>query len=177
MFPQALAEPQLPTAPLAVQHPISGWALGPANRIGSERESRTGIVLGCVLAQGNDEIHVLGDGIRAEPAHLHDGFMLKEGEGPRDNDSASQQRPAVAACKEAAQVLDHLKALKESARQSQFHYLAIASGTSINNPHDTAADDDLPGRAEDGLHQPQEANRAPGCNPRPGSRNKAIGRD
>src|SRR5208283_469360 len=113
-------------------------------------------VVGRPAAQRDDEIHVLGDGIGAEPAHLHYSLMLEEGESSRDNHGPSQPRPAVPSRKEAAQVFHNLKALQGSCRESQFNYLAVSSRTSIDDSDDTAADDSFLWRPENGIHQSQK---------------------
>ena len=126
--------------------------LGPDDRVGHEDDAEPSLLGAERAVHAENQIHVLADGLRIEPADLHQGVTAEHAEGPGDQEEPAESAPCRAAGDEGAHVLDHLQSREQVARRSRAGDPAVPDGAAVDDAHRSARGHRLLGPFDERAH-------------------------
>ena len=111
------------------------WDFGPRHGIGNERHLIANFPGAQIAMQAHDEIEILDDTRGAIPAYGHHVVLAKQPERARDDQVAAEPIPAQPAEEKRAQILDHLDARQQPARDTRIGDPAVGDCAAVGHPH------------------------------------------
>jgi hypothetical protein len=154
--PQPLGQPPLPAAALARERAEVLGRLGPAHRVGQERDPERLAALAQVAVQAHDELGVLADRVRPPAADGLDRVAAEQAERAGDDEQAVELAPADPADEERPEVLDDLEHGEPARGQADVDDGAVPDPAAVGDAHDATGRDDALGVVDDRLGHPHQ---------------------
>ncbi|ODT21560.1 MAG: hypothetical protein ABS64_14010 [Microbacterium sp. SCN 69-37] len=158
MFVEELAEAMGPASTLTGESAQRPGDLRPADGGGDESDSCILLLIAVVAVDGDDEVGVLGEGMRVEPTDCGDGGAAEQAESARDYEETVNGRPASPSDEEGAQILEGLDALQPGAGCLHVHDGAVFHPGPVGRPDNPTYSDES-GIGDEGLDDVQEGVR------------------